>query len=163
MFFTVAKSGYGGDVTGRKRDIDYLRGEIQELFADLWQVPGFAGLRRGFRPQSDCFRTDDPPTLHVIIELPGVDPGSVEVVAANRVLVVAGVRERPQVDGARYLAIEIEYGAFERRIELGEDVHTEAATARYDRGMLKVVLPIAQRETRQGRVPVDVGRSEAER
>jgi HSP20 family protein len=156
MLFTVTQIGYGGDVTGRK-------GEIQELFADLWQVPGFAGLRRGFRPQSDCFRTDDPPTLHVIVELPGVVPDSVEVVAANRVLVIAGVRERPQVDGARYLAIEIEYGAFERRIELGEDVDTEAATARYDRGMLKVVLPVAQREAPQGRVPVDVGGSETGR
>ena len=70
-------------MTGHKRNIGDLQGEIQELFADLWQVPGFAGLRRGFRPQSDCFRTDDPPTLHVIIELPGVDPGSVEVVAAK--------------------------------------------------------------------------------
>jgi HSP20 family protein len=150
-------------VTGRKRDIDYLQGEIQELFADLWQVPGFAGLRRGFRPQTDCFRTDDPATLHVIVELPGVEPDSVEVVAANRVLVIAGVRKRPRVDGARYLAVEIEYGAFERRIELGEDVDTAAATARYDRGMLKVELPVARRKTRQGKVPVDVGRSEAGR
>ena len=158
--FTVTQNGYGEDVTGRKRDIDYLQGEIQELFADLWQVPGFAGLRRGFRPQSDCFRTDDPPTLHVVIELPGVDPESVEVVAADRTLLIAGVRERPQVDGARYLAIEIEYGAFERRIELGEEVDTAAATARYDRGMLKVVLPVAQRKARQGRVPVDVRRAE---
>jgi HSP20 family molecular chaperone IbpA len=120
-------------VTGRKRDIDYLQGEIQELFADLWQVPGFAGLRRGFRPQTDCFRTDDPPTLHVIVELPGVEADS----------------------------IEIEYGAFERRIELGEDVDTAGATARYERGMLKVELPVAQRKARQGKVPVDVGRSEA--
>ena len=150
-------------MTGRKRDIDDLQGEIQELFADLWQVPGFAGLRHGFRPQCDCFRTDDPPTLHVVVELPGVDPDSVEVVAANRTLLVAGERERPKVDGARYLAIEIEYGAFERRIELGEDVDTGAASARYDRGMLKVVLPIAQRTAREGSVPVEVGRSEAGR
>src|SRR6476661_6059844 len=104
-------------------------------------------------------RLSGPPTLHVVVELPGVDPSSLEVVAANRVLVVAGVRERPQVDGARYLAIEIEYGPFERRIELSEDVDTKAAAARYDRGMLKVVLPVAQRKARRGRVPVDVGRS----
>jgi len=162
MLFTVAQSGYRGDVTGRKRDIDYLQGEIQELFADLWQVPRFAGLRRGFRPQTDCFRTEDPPALHVVIELPGVDPDSVEVVAANRTLLIAGARERPKVHGARYLAIEIEYGPFERRIELGEDVDTAAATARYDHGMLKIVLPIAQRKARQGKVPVDVGRRETD-
>ena len=33
-------------MTGRKRDIDDLQGEIQELFADLWQVPRFSGLRQ---------------------------------------------------------------------------------------------------------------------
>ena len=146
-----------------RRDVDKLQEEIEELFADLWQVPRFSGLRHGFRPNVDCFHTDDPHALTVVVELPGVDPSSLEVVAANRVLVVAGVRERPQVDGARYLAIEIEYGPFERRIELSEDVDTKAAAARYDRGMLKVVLPVAQRKARQGRVPVDLGRSEAER
>jgi HSP20 family protein len=129
-------------MTGRRRDLDDLRGEIQELFADLWQVPGFTGLRRGFRPQCDCFRTDDPPALHVVVELPGVDPATLEVAAAGDVLVVAGVRPRPSHPGARYQAMEIEYGPFERRIELDEDVDSARTSATYDRGMLKIVLPI---------------------
>src|SRR5918912_2776499 len=100
-------------MTGRKRDIDDLAGEIQELFADMWQVPRFsAGLRQGYRPQADCYRTDDPPTLHVVVELPGVDPASVEVVASGKTLVVAGTRDRPTVGGARYVAMEIDYGPF---------------------------------------------------
>ena len=145
-------------MTGRKRDIHDLQSEIQELFADLWQVPGFAGMRRGFRPQADCFRTEDPPTLHVVIELPGVDPESVEVAASDRAVLISGARERPKVPGARYLAMEIEYGAFQRRIELGEEIDTTQATASYDRGMLKVVLPVAQRAPQQGTVPVEVKR-----
>jgi HSP20 family protein len=145
-------------MTGRKRDLDDLQGEIQELFADLWQVPGFAGLRRGFRPQCDCFRTDDPPELHVVVELPGVDPESVEVSAAGRLLVIGGARERPKVPGARYQAMEIEYGVFERRVELGEDVDSTKATATYERGMLKVLLPIARRETEQAPTPIEVKR-----
>src|SRR5207248_6139860 len=132
-------------MTGRRRDLDDLQGQIQELFADLWQVPGFAGLRRGFRPQADCFRTDDPPTLHVVVELAGVDPVSVEVAAAGRTLVIAGTRERPTIPGARYEAMEIEYGAFQRRIELHEEVDPDRAAANYERGMLKIVLPITQR------------------
>ena len=217
MLFTVAQSGYRGDVTGRKRDIDYLQGEIQELFADLWQVPRFAGLRRGFRPQSDCFRTEDPPALHVVIELPGVDPDSVEVVAANRTLLItsqgpglatigasssswndrilqiiggnltvtfqnltitgghavdggvlggdAALGGGLLIDGAQVALSNVSVNgnqAFERRIELGEDVDTAAATARYDHGMLKIVLPIAQRKARQGKVPVDIGRRETD-
>ncbi len=145
-------------MTGRKRDLDDLQGEIQELFADLWQVPGFAGLRRGFRPQCDCFRTDDPAVLHVVVELPGVDPESVEVSASGRLLVIGGTRERPKVPGARYQAMEIEYGVFERRVELGEDVDSTKATATYELGMLKIVLPIARRETEQAPTPIEVKR-----
>jgi HSP20 family protein len=146
-------------VTGRKRDIDDLAGEIQELFADMWQVPRFsAGLRQGYRPQADCFRTDDPPALNVIVELPGVEPSSVEVAVAGRALTVSGERTRPRVEGAHYLAMEIEYGAFRRRIELGEEVDPTNVTATYDQGMLRVVLPLAQRSP-QGVVSIEVRRT----
>jgi HSP20 family molecular chaperone IbpA len=145
-------------VTGRRRDLDDLQGEIQELFADLWQVPRFSGLRHGFRPQSDCYRTDDPPTLHVVVELPGVDPASVEVVASGKTLVVSGTRERPALAGAKYLAMEIDYGAFQRRLELGEEVDPASATAAYDRGMLKITLPVAVRAPVEGTVPIKVER-----
>jgi HSP20 family protein len=145
-------------MTGRRRDLDDLQAEIQELFADLWHVPRFAGLRRGFRPQCDCFRTDDPPLLHVVVELPGVDPETVAVAASGRVLVIAGRRERPTIPGARYQAMEIEYGAFERRVELGEDVGAEGANATYERGMLKVVLPVARRDVEQESTPIEVTR-----
>ena len=49
----------------RRRD---LREEIDELFADLWQVSRLGGLRRGFRPQLDCFLTEDPPAFTVIVD-----------------------------------------------------------------------------------------------
>lgn len=132
-------------MAGRRRDIDDLRSEIHELFADLWQVPRFSGVQHMFRPQADCYRSDDPPTLTVLLELPGVDPDTVEIVAIERALVVAGTRERPRIPGARYHAMEIDYGPFQRRIELGEAVDASAASATYERGMLKVVLPVAQR------------------
>jgi HSP20 family protein len=146
-------------MTGRRRDVDDLRGEIEELFADLWQIPRFSGLRHHFRPQCDCFRTDDPPELHVVVELPGADPASVQVIASGRALIVAGVRQRPHVAGARYQQMEIEYGAFQRRIELGDDVDPAGARAAYEQGMLKVVLPIAGRMPAEGRVPIEVERS----
>lgn len=145
-------------MTGRKRDIDDLAGEIQELFADMWQVPRFsAGLRQGYRPQADCYRTEDPPALTVIVELPGVDPASVEVVVAGRALTVSGDRARPKTPGAHYLAMEIEYGTFQRRIELGDEVDPTNVTATYDQGMLRVVLPLTPK-TPQENVSIEVKR-----
>src|SRR3954466_15274700 len=66
-----------------QRDVDKLQEEIEELFADLWQVPRFSGIRHGFRPNVDCFHTGDPHALTVVVELPGVDPQSVRVVAVS--------------------------------------------------------------------------------
>jgi HSP20 family protein len=140
----------------RRNDIDRLHDEINELIDELWQVPRFAGPRRGFRPQVDCVRGDDPPELRVYVELPGVDPATIQVIAADRVLVVAGERRRPEF-GGRYQQMEIEYGPFQRRIPLDEPVDTAAASARYERGLLKVVLPIAAKPAKAGRVSIAIG------
>jgi HSP20 family protein len=139
----------------RPTDIDRLHEEIQELIDELWQVPRFAGGRRGFRPQVDCVRSDDPAALHVVVELPGVDPSELQVVAADRVLVVAGVRQRQPLEG-RYQQMEIEYGPFQRRIPLDEPVDTNAATARYEHGLLTVVLPIATKAPAVERVLITI-------
>jgi HSP20 family protein len=90
-----------------------------------------------------------------VVELPGVDPSSVHVVAADRVLVIAGERCRPGVSG-RYQQLEIEYGPFQRRIPLDEPVDTSAATAQYERGMLTVTLPIAARAPTTERVSITI-------
>jgi HSP20 family protein len=136
-------------------DIDRLHQEIRELADELWHLPRFAGGRRGFRPQVDCIRSDDPPALHVVLELPGVDPDSVKVVAGDRMLLVAGERCRPPLSG-RYRQLEIEYGPFQRRIALDEPVDTAAATARYERGMLTVELPIAPKPAKKERVSIAI-------
>jgi HSP20 family protein len=141
----------------RKRDdIDRLHDEINELVDDLWNVPRFLVARRGFRPSVDCIRSDEPPALHVLVELAGVDPASIKVVAADRVLVVAGERCRPKLSG-RYQQMELEYGPFQRRISLAEPVDTAAATARYERGLLTVVLPIAAKAPKRERVTITIG------
>jgi HSP20 family molecular chaperone IbpA len=143
-------------MTGRRRDIDDLRGEIQELFADLWQVPRFSGIRHRFRPQLDCFRTDDPSELHVVVELPGTDPASIEVITLGRTLVIGGSRERPHVPGARYQQMEIEYGAFQRRIDLGADIDPAGAHAAYECGVLTIVLPLADDVRTEERIAIEV-------
>jgi HSP20 family protein len=109
---------------------------------ELWEVPRFSGARRGFQPQCDCYRTDDPPELHVLVELPGVDPDAVRIEVSGNTLVVSGVRERPHPAGARYHQVEIEYGPFERRIELAESVDADAVSATYEAGMLELEVPL---------------------
>ena len=141
-----------------RRDADKLQDEIEELFADLWQVPRFSGIRHGFRPNVDCVHTDDPHALTVVVELPGVDPQSVHVVAGERVLVIAGERKRPRVPGRVYQQMEIEYGPFERRVRLVEDVDPDRAEARFGNGVLTVELPVVEQAMPPGRYRITVER-----
>ena len=139
-----------------RRDIDRLRDEIDDLFSELWQVPRFAAGGGAFRPQVDCYRTEDPPALTVVVELPGVEPDEVQVVATTHALLVAGERRRPPVEGRHYQRMEIDYGPFRRELALTEDVDPSRGHASYERGLLKIVLPLAEQAVRPARVPIEV-------
>jgi HSP20 family protein len=143
-------------VEKRRRELESAAEEIEQLFADLWQVFPFSrGIRRGYRPEADVYRTEDPPALTIVVELPGVDPNEVKVIASPQALLIAGERRRPK-DCGQYQQLEIEYGPFQRRIPLDEPVDTAAATARYETGMLTVELPIAPRPPQTARVSIAI-------
>ena len=140
----------------RRRDIERLQSEVEELFADLWQLPRFTGARRGFRPQVDCFRHGERDELVVVVELPGVAPEDLRLVVEGRELVVSGERRRPRGAVSSWQLMEIEYGPFERRISLGADVDVDRAAASYERGLLTVVFPLATRRARSAKVTIVV-------
>jgi HSP20 family protein len=140
----------------KRRDFEHAAEEIEQLFADLWQVFPFSrSLRRGYRPQVDVYRSDDPPTLTVQVELPGVDPDDVQLIASTQALLIAGERRRPK-DCGHYQQLEIDYGPFQRSITLAEDIDPEAATATYERGILTVRLPVAPRPAPRESVSISV-------
>ena len=136
--------------------MDELQQEIQELFSDLWQVPRFSGLRAGFRPHVDCFRTED--ALTVVVEIPGIEGDKVDLFVAEGTLYLSGTRVRPRVEGQVYQQMEIDYGPFRRQVALGADVDVAHARATYERGILTIVLPVAQRPPARERVVIAVTR-----
>ncbi len=118
---------------------------IEILLADVWQGPRLSGLRRGFSPNLDSYHTDDPHELTVVVELAGVDPASLTIAVSDRVLVITGERRRAKADGRVYQQIEIEYGPFERHVQLAEDVDPDRARARYEQGLVTISLPVSER------------------
>ena len=138
-----------------RRDIDWLRGEIDDLFSELWKVPRFTA-RGAFRPQVDCYRTEEPPELVVVVELPGVEPDEVQIVATPQALLVAGERRRPPGVGRAYQQMEIDYGPYRRELIFGFDVDPAGGRASYENGLLTIVLPLAQRAPQTTKVPIEV-------
>jgi HSP20 family protein len=139
----------------RRRD---LKNEIDELFGDLWQVSRLSALRRAFRPEVDSFVSDDPPTFTVVVALAGIDPDQVNVTATEGALVISGERRRQPCEGRVYQQIEIEYGPFERIVQLPGDVDLSQAEARYERGLLTIEIPVAAKAKAPQPVPIEIRR-----
>ena len=118
--------------------------QIEELFAELWQLPSLA--RRGYRPQVDCYRSENPPAVTVVVDLPGIEPDDVEITVTERTVSIAGERRRPaRKTPVSFRQMELEYGPFQRRVSLAEDVDPDRAEAHYERGQLTIVMPLARK------------------
>ena len=139
-----------------RRDVERHSEDLEVLLSDPWRGSGFRSARGGFRPNVDSYHSGDPHELTVVVELPGVDPKSIAVVVGERVLVVAGERARPRGEGRVYQQMEIEYGRFERRVRLVEDVDPTRARADYERGILRISLPVSGAPAPRGRVSITV-------
>ena len=91
-----------------------------------------------WEPPVDVFEDDREVT--VIVALPGVAPGSVQVTLDARGLTVRAQRRIPFDDGSRAIRrLEIPHGSFERRVPLPA-VPLEAGTPQWADGCLIVTL-----------------------
>jgi len=94
---------------------------------------------RPWSPAVDIFETDN--ELVFKADLPGVKPEEINVRVENQTLTIAGERTFTKEDAARgYHRIERSYGNFVRSFAVPNTFDTEKIDARYDSGVLTVVL-----------------------
>jgi HSP20 family protein len=83
----------------------------------------------------------------ICVDLAGADQSATEVVAEPRRLIIRGERPPPgppcdQSETVHVLEMEIDYGPFERVVELPADIHPNRVKAEYREGLLWVSLPL---------------------
>ncbi len=95
-----------------------------------------------FMPMDLC-KIDD----HYVLtaDLPGVDPGSVDVDVDNGTLTISAHRTARSEDSAQWLANERFFGKYRRQLSLGEGIDSAAISATYENGVLTVTIPLAER------------------
>ena len=90
----------------------------------------------------DAWREGD--QFLVEFDLPGVDPGSVDLDVERNVLTVTAQRP-PLDDQSEFLAAERPRGVFTRQLVLGDNLDLDRIQAAYRNGVLRLVIPVAEK------------------
>jgi HSP20 family protein len=101
-----------------------------------------------FRPGArfmpvDLYRDEEKYVLTA--DLPGIDPGSVDVDVDGQLLTIRAERTEGIHESVKWLSQERPYGSYLRQFNLGDGTDPERISASYDNGVLTVTIPIAER------------------
>lgn len=116
-------------------DIDAMTRELLGAQSGTARAPRFMPM--------DLFKAGDHYVLHA--DLPGVDPGSIDVSIDNGTLTLRAQRSAPSEEGVQWIASERFAGSFMRQLSLGEGIDAEQISATYENGVLSVTLPVAEK------------------
>ena len=116
-----------------------------DSFRELVRIAGaLLTPRQGLRLMPiDLYREGD----HYILtaDLPGIDPGSVDIDVDGQLLTIRAERTLRGAEGVKWLTRERESGSFLRQLNLGQGIDIDAISARYENGVLSVNIPVTER------------------
>ncbi|HNV10074.1 MAG TPA: Hsp20/alpha crystallin family protein [Propionibacteriaceae bacterium] len=117
------------------RTFDPFR-EMDRLLGDVTRTPASVGM------PMDLYRIDD--QFVAQIDLPGVDPGSIDIDMDADTVTIRAERQTAAGEGAQWLARERAVGTFARQLTLGRGLAGDQITASYADGVLTLTIPIAE-------------------
>lgn len=113
-----------------------------EPFAELDRVSQeLFGTRNPIVPV-DAYKLGE--RFYIHLDLPGVDPETIEVTVERNTLTVTANRTIADPEGGQWVARERPYGTFVRRFQLGDGLETDQIDAGYDHGVLTITIPVAE-------------------
>ncbi|KQZ83481.1 heat-shock protein Hsp20 [Microbacterium sp. Root166] len=113
--------------------------------------------RRGPRRMPmDLYRDGDHYVLNA--DLPGIDPGSVDIDVDGQLLTIRAERTLTSGEGVKWITRERETATFVRQLNLGQGIDTERISASYDNGVLSVTIPVSEK-AKPRRIEVSSGSS----
>ena len=110
--------------------------EFERLFNGNTRVPGSTAM------PMDLFRMGD--TFTARIDLPGVNPDSIDIDIDERTLTVRAERPAETGDDVKWLSRERPAGTFARQLTLGYGLAADRIEADYADGVLTLTMPVAE-------------------
>ena len=109
--------------------------EFERLFTGV-STPQSSNLSMDLYKKGDVFVAE--------IDMPGVDPASVDIDIDDRTLTVRAERSSVSGEDIEWLTRERRNGTFARQLTLGRGLATDRIEAAYEDGVLKLTLPVAE-------------------
>ncbi|MCS6711777.1 Hsp20/alpha crystallin family protein [Brachybacterium sp. EF45031] len=110
--------------------------EVDRLFADMTRTPASLAMPMDLYSDGDAFVAE--------IDLPGVDPSTIDVDVEDHTLTVRAERRPSASEGERsWLTRERPVGTFARQLTLGRRVAVDGIHADYSDGVLRLRFPLA--------------------
>jgi HSP20 family protein len=108
----------------------------------------------------DLYRAGDHYVVN--IDLPGVDPGSIDLDVDGNTLSIKAERTLQADDGeAQWLTQERPAGSFMRQLTLGEGLDVAGIHASYENGVLTLTIPVSER-SKPRKIQIQSGHSGAQ-
>lgn len=118
------------------RTFDPFR-EMDRFLADAVRTPASLAMPMDLYREGEAFVAR--------IDLPGVEPGSIDIDVEDRTLTIRAERKTPAGDGERkWLVHERPSGTFARQLTLGHGLALDRITADYSDGVLNLTIPVAE-------------------
>lgn len=106
----------------------------------------------------DLYREGD--TFIVSVDLPGVDPGSIDIDVEDRTMTIRAERKAESSEGIQWISHERPTGTFARQLSLGYGLDLANVVASYTDGVLTLTVPVAE-EAKPRKIQVTHGTSSA--
>lgn len=90
----------------------------------------------------DAYREGD--SFFIKLDLPGVQPGTIDLTVEQNVLTVRADRPAPVPEGAELIVAERTGGTFTRQVFLGETLDADNISADYTAGVLTLTIPVRE-------------------
>jgi HSP20 family protein len=110
--------------------------DLDRMLSGALRTPASAAM------PMDLYRTGD--RFVAKVDLPGVDPSTIDVDVEERTLTIRAERREQADDDVQWLSHERPAGTFARQLTLGYGVASDQIQADYSDGVLTLTIPVAE-------------------